>query len=1674
MDKNPAVAPRVGKNGKNAINRELSALSGRTRGESLSSSELEGVDATRVKLMSLGNSVNPFGEAGKKGVTRHVLLIRISDLVKLLKSCEVLDNVEELQIDFKQLFRWIRPLVMAEDSLVRTVAFRVMRHSILEREALDAMLDLRIHLFIVRSLDCEESHELERMEALKLVRKMLEMDYSMIPRGVVRSLVAIAMHPDDGLRGVVLETLRQLAMQDTLMVAECQGIRAIVQAIVDPKMKAMAPALTLSLLHLLGNEKSRKAIRMSFDISPILSPLTDSQVERSSAELDACSDAIILFLKTWTGLYALTTDPNGLRSLIEILVQPVNLQLRQKVMEMIFTAFLHLCPFDVFTTTNGGSFMNSNRGYSDDDEDEDEDEESTTFDGLEVGLGMHDPPVVKFWGLGPNAASAKHLSELGFSSEHFPRFRTQPHAVMCQFLVMTLLAFTGRGLVEALVEVIVKDDPPLSKLAAHLLAFLMRLSERLLPESRHWKLFNMANLVELASRLGGSEGKQDIEARRASRMVAFFCELTGSSYESSMATIRAQHTYIDAASLFSELDLTTAPISEGERQNVGICARGRIASMPYEAHLVTSVMLEEALGEQNAQQQQQQRSASPASSRKHRPSKSPMSTLLRRRRSSGGSKDPQRSVLSTMASQLLKLQSEGFGDISCQALLNLVGKNHQGGHLRVQYPLSNRGHRRDVRTAILTDYAYHDQDHLQILLAQSKVLQTKHWASWNWTKVDEIVHGPMRHHGLMLEIMKTKFAKRILGFFRAANVGEFIVLPLKTEYLPHVVVAVSMICVMLDFTECHEFLRQDRRGRLHRQIIEALRLEVNISNVGQMTPQRVMWSSFFSVGGEVYSGNMRSALNPGSSSTGSSGSKKHDEPTSPDGLRLLSPIACSKTMARGLFPILGAYMSHEAGVRLLEESQLFVTLDTLSTKTEKDYLVINVISHMDLAASERCRMWLQGVLQGHQISDKLRFFIMGYFRALIRRDHVERKEDVSRWLFDMIVSQLKFSGAIAVSAVSILNEAVYYPAYMKVVQKILFDNFQPMLDLKFARPFFFKFATTRSGFHFLQNIGWIERITERWQQVESLKYAARFETLLTSKLIGRNEPLIAMPKSYEKTGPKVFDEGFDVVFGMQAARKATQDQLVAKPADFHPQLLPLRAFEATATPEQGFSASDILSLMRLSWTVEVWVRRPDGSAIYVPMDTYLDASQLTGPEFGVDEMISMAGELHGDEKEGFGSRGTEITNRNLCVVAVPYLQESINIEDGMSVYAALTLGGDPVKRNGIVTPPPVDGGGFASDQSRTERAKSTERLRFTSDSGPPTAYVKRESIHGDLRIKYGLTTRAKFEDLENKDVWVCLSRDRIRSRIRDAAPGQRVSVCPNPNSPATFTCVKPENDQITASFESLRFHLALNPDCPNAPYIPSHFFGEIAKTSAGAKYLLMKKIPQDALAKVSDDKQPGLVRRAALWTLGHLGSSQTGLALLLDDVLGGAARVFHMVAEIALESPCIPLRGAAFNCLGLFSRTVRGRKLLQELYFDVKGSEGTNFGNNVVPRGFIFRFGIVTTEPKYTNFLEGTLLEDWKSILEGIESVDEAIALKFLKAVSNMINRISHKDAHNIIGKLRTHPEIFHSPVIFLRVHDLLANFSYDLLVRRFTLNQFRRRMNFDRKESWDALDRSE
>jgi hypothetical protein len=94
--------------------------------------------------------------------------------------------------------------------------------------------------------------------------------------------------------------------------------------------------------------------------------------------------------------------------------------------------------------------------------------------------------------------------------------------------------------------------------------------------------------------------------------------------------------------------------------------------------------------------------------------------------------------------------------------------------------------------------------------------------------------------------------------------------------------------------------------------------------------------------------------------------------------------------------------------------------------------------------------------------------------------------------------------------------------------------------------------------------------------------------------------------------------------------------------------------------------------------------------------------------------------------------------------------------------------------------------------------------------------------------------------------------------------------------------------------------------------------------------LAERAIIETNLVILKDELSPSNKRRAAAWSLGHIGSTDQGCRALLD--VDGS--FIEWCINSVINGPNYAMRGTLFHALGLIGRSQRGRRTLVKLKWD--------------------------------------------------------------------------------------------------------------------------------------------
>ncbi|KAI8823473.1 Rapamycin-insensitive companion of mTOR, N-term-domain-containing protein [Fimicolochytrium jonesii] len=312
----------------------------------------------------------------------------------------------------------------------------------------------------MRTLTRDQRYEVEKEQALKLVRSFLDMNggADILPQSLVRSLVSLAESADDKFRGVCLETLCELAIRNMPLLTLAGGTSVVFGALLEVTPELLE-VVVKTVLYMLDSQKTRTYMRPSVELEMIISQFTDAYSRGSANEgkLLACAKAVTLLFKSWTGIiYLCLDDKRAIRSIVESLRLPYD-ENRKILLEMLFDIF-HIEVPNWYPDFISARTHLARRGSI-----------LTTGEISEAEAAILQRRSVK----------GKNLVD--------------------HYLSMVLIIFVDVGLVEVLIELLQHENKYITTRVTILIAELLNLCSCLLPSTYGTKLQSLSTLFRVAA-----------------------------------------------------------------------------------------------------------------------------------------------------------------------------------------------------------------------------------------------------------------------------------------------------------------------------------------------------------------------------------------------------------------------------------------------------------------------------------------------------------------------------------------------------------------------------------------------------------------------------------------------------------------------------------------------------------------------------------------------------------------------------------------------------------------------------------------------------------------------------------------------------------------------------------------------------------------------------------------------------------------------------------------------------------------------------------------------------------------------------------------------------------------------------------------------------------------------
>ncbi|XP_026669224.1 rapamycin-insensitive companion of mTOR [Ceratina calcarata] len=390
-------------------------------------------------------------------------LAYLNAIVKLISENDSADYGYSLN----NILCCLRLGLVHEATQVRAAALRAVRYMLKKEQDVVTINKLQYPYFVARSMDINLRNEMERMQALRLVRRILVLAPKHFSPILARSLISLTnggVEEKDGTLRVFLATLCELGVLNPNLLISCGGVGALARAAMTGQSPTVIESVVGVLLKLLNTPDTRSTVSLLCFAAPYCE-LHSANINKSKEEKDrfvSSKLALLSILRSYSGFlhFCRPDDNSGLKAIADMLYVE-QLEVRGAVLELLYE-LLDL-PLPTWT------------------------------DEPDVALAAVDPNRARdSWKLSEGfvAAEGKHI--LPSLSSRCPNI-TEIH------LSLLVYALLECGLHRALAETIVSTDTFISVRAAVLLGALLHLAHSLLPSEVCDLTPPLPNLLEHAS-----------------------------------------------------------------------------------------------------------------------------------------------------------------------------------------------------------------------------------------------------------------------------------------------------------------------------------------------------------------------------------------------------------------------------------------------------------------------------------------------------------------------------------------------------------------------------------------------------------------------------------------------------------------------------------------------------------------------------------------------------------------------------------------------------------------------------------------------------------------------------------------------------------------------------------------------------------------------------------------------------------------------------------------------------------------------------------------------------------------------------------------------------------------------------------------------------------------------
>mmetsp|Transcript_21477 Transcript_21477/g.31154 ORF Transcript_21477/g.31154 Transcript_21477/m.31154 type:complete len:1569 (+) Transcript_21477:93-4799(+) len=1522
--------------------------------------------------------------------------------VSIGTCCRQLESNTFPEDEFSSFLSEVHDHIVVKDSAVRSVLLRAIRYGLKSEHACELLIKHGIHILVVVSLEKDNDFSWERMQALKLINKFMDLSPDSFPLAFARSLVAVSMEKSDNFRRVVLESLRELGIKNTKVAYEAGAFRVLFDAILDPTISYLSESILMTMLYLLNSPNTRSFVRPHLDLQCLLSPFTDLDTVRGDDSLkrwDLAKAALVTMMRSFGGVVELTSDRMGLPAVVQLLSDPnVSAVVKDAILDCIMEIFEPVINKLEFRKAHGAAHVVQ------------QSQNSPTALAAMSSQKTSKPRFVRRSTVGSDSDRVSTMNNMrGRSNTDGSRLTRDTSMSDENFHG----AHTCRQ--DSISRIINDEDTGES--------------DTLTPLPSSFRKTNAGGTERQSKSPGGGIG-------RGGKRLSMWTRFTTHAELAEKISVDPIYNMLDNYAaliccsfihvrLFDNLCWLCA---HGDLHISARCKDVMVDLMGVVSKVCTERVCSELLTLPCLIEY-----AASAAAMKH-PDRAYKASDMLIALSNAFSLSKSNDTTYRQSSQDLRSSSSHSGVTSSRASRRFSGrtleavmasKNNTSGPsqgtsististelVQTSYTSGTVNSKKAemIHELKLFMNAVIDKSECTRQMEMSRILgkEGKEPFRWDWAVINDLLDYSLRNADRLGEALKTKFIKRLSGFYRCSTEekGYFANLEWEPNHLHYLECACNLYTILAESDSGLGFLMHDRRGLLFAELVRDLEAVLTIAAATKTAQQN----------GQVYAVPL----------------SRHSQV-----LNVFRSAGCSQTMAREYFCVMGRLSHSPQGRHLLNSCQTYDHLSRLGHYASLDYLsrvALTALGFTDGGFMSKDLLQIYTTSGG--TSPDLRLYCHTLLRALLR----SRSREVCEWGMELMVDQLVYPHVPRKSIIRCLEEAAQDREYLKELilkePEIVGDDMTNLL---------IRFLALPEGFHYLSALNWVEKELSHWKSHKCKEYASRVE--------------LALAKGLNST-----------YLSRQYSQAVSPIPVTAQAFSSHPS-----APSGLQYPDGGV---DIEGLLRMPWNIEVKVTGPSGvEAEYVKVDTYLDSSELGCPA---------SNDMTSDTLRLVKVRGVVLDKQGI--------PSGHAVMNDRTLMSALLCGVCPVKRDGVVMPSeerstsssnPISNttsgdmrgslGNSTVNHSIHRRRKSVAAAKSSYSSPDLLGSVRGSycepapewSTSGDVPLT--------FLSDHLQDWTKCKPSHRLKLRQIDIPGTDRfaVEISGEPtvfifsrNAPSSKGSDRHAQTRIDSRPQQpsvaylVEVHYVLRLQTGQAAFLPlpRHMYGELSRTSAGMKLMHSQNIIPDLLLRAQAVSTPSSDVIAALWALGHISSSENGIQAIIAIDKNFVA----WCIEIATENRSYSVRAVAFTVLGLISRTEKGSQQLSSCGWEaapihyiavaVPKDPSVLFEsaiNNSPDMEHMGQTELAMSSPFHRRFRDTTT---WF----GFDGSDGDLESNILQCIAKLPGQLLYKDSYATLMKYHTsHSEMFQSRKLYMAVHDILANYTFKLSLRRMIMGLF-------------------